>query len=128
MPGNPGGPGRPPLSLEARQFRTAAKQEIIEEFKYLWAMTEAELKEVIDPDNSEPMIRKRIAGMILSGDFRELLDRTIGKVKEEIDLNHKGSLHMQVVTMIMEAEGKEIANGDKGKAQIENQKANDKEA
>lgn len=60
--------------------------------KYLW-MTNAELQQTID-EKTVPMIEIVIASIIakaaLSGDERRLdfiLDRMVGKVKEEIDIN-----------------------------------------
>jgi hypothetical protein len=100
--GNPN--GRPRLPQELRDFRLAAKKDIIEEIKNLWSLTDKELKKITIENNDEPAIRKRLADMILNGDLKEVLDRTIGKVKEEIDVNTNISFHKRVVDFINQIE------------------------
>lgn len=131
LSGNPG--GRPSLPPEARKFQTAAKAEIIEEFKFLWSLTETELIDIIrtkdggykkqlteysdvnediEIENHIPAVRKFIARAIIkavrSGDMHHIgmiLDRVIGKVKDEIDLNSKVSLHKRIVDLMLKIEG-----------------------
>lgn len=123
--GNPA--GKKPLPLTLRDFAKAAKAEIIQEFKDLWSCTEDELKEIIgivkekdiydgdyvdkfnrnrDTSNDVPAVRKFIARAILisiqTGDMHHIdriLDRVIGKVKEEVDVNHH-SFHKQLVDFL----------------------------
>lgn len=115
--GNPKGPT--PLPLEVREFRKAARAEIIEEFKYLWSMTEQELRDIINPENDVPMIRKAIARQLLGGELEEVLNRVIGKPKEEIDLNHNGSIHGRIVALMSRIEKK---NGEEARHVDENKK------
>lgn len=147
--GNPGGPGKPPLSQELRDFRNAAKTEVIEEFKYLWSLTESELVQIVnnkkksseydDDDLSElpkiengvPAIRKFMAKAILRAvkygemyHIDQILNRVIGKVKEEVDLNHKGSFHKQVVDFIVTIQDdkteREVNSGNQKDSQKKN--------
>jgi len=124
-PGQTGNPnGRPKLTLEQREWRQASKQMLLDEFKYLWAMSESELEQISAHDNDQPMIRKMLARQMLSGSTEEVLNRVIGKPKEEIDLNNRGSIHFQLTKLI-----EEIENGDS--PQIEgayDYKGNEKEA
>lgn len=114
--GNDGGPGRPKLPQEEREFRNATKVEIIDEFKSLWSRSEDEINAImIDP--ACPAIRKFMAKAIhkamVTGDMDhidKILNRVIGKVKEEIDLTTKGSLHFQIVNLINNIE-KEVSDG-----------------
>lgn len=121
-PGWEGGPGRPKLPQEVRDFRNATKVEIIEEFKMLWAMSEEELNHIVfdggTTENKTPAVRKFMAKAILkainTGDMDhidKILNRVIGKVKEEIDLTSKGSLHFQIVNLINNIE-KEVSHGE----------------
>ncbi len=106
-PGQSGNPnGRPRLSVEQREFRNAAKAEMIDEFKYLWSLTVSDLDEIAN-DELTPVVRLFMAKALLkaaaTGDMihiDKILDRTIGKVKDEIDLNTKGSFHLQLVKFI----------------------------
>lgn len=119
-PGESGNPnGRPPLTLEQREFRNAKTKEIIEEFKFLWSLKEDELKQITEDPNT-PAIRKAIAHNIFSAasgkwgggySLQFILDRTIGRVKEEIDHNLKGNIHVQLVDIINKLEGKEDNDG-----------------
>lgn len=141
-PGQSGNPnGAKPLPPEVRQFRNAAKKDVIEEFKYLWSLPIEELKSIAgrfvyksqkeegDDDGQGggewvykpgeagevPIIRVAIAKALLkaaqTGDIHSLnqiLDRVIGKVKEELDLNHglQDSFHSKVVDMIEKLDSK----------------------
>ncbi len=140
-PGISGNPnGRPPLPKEIRDFRNAANKEIIEEFKFLWSLTESELLEIIrnkegnykdqlgdeidlkdvEIENQVPAIRKFMARAILravrSGDMysiNPIFDRVIGKVKEQIDLNANVSTHKMIVEYIKKIESEtEDENGN----------------
>ena len=124
LPGQSGNPkGKPKLTPEQREFRSAAKNEIIEEFKYLWSLPIEEIQEIAAPEEeifgNTPLIRIAIAKALLkaaqTGDMHQLnqiLDRVIGKVKEEIDHNVKGNIHVQLVDLINNLEGKEGLYGN----------------
>lgn len=69
-------------------------------------------------NKSSPVLETLIARVLLEaikrGDqvrLNFLLDRLIGKVKDEIDHNIKGSIHAQIVDIINKVEGGN--NGDK---------------
>lgn len=91
--GNPGGPGRPPTPpdiLEAKKLTQAEFARITQKFM---ALSKAEMQ-VIAKDPSTPaldlMVLSIISKGINQGDDKRLnffLDRFIGKVKEEINLN-----------------------------------------
>lgn len=138
VPGQSGNPnGQPKVPLKLREFQSMAKKEIVEEFQYLWSMTESDLLEIIrikpgnyedqpggaKPDleknieieNGVPAVRKFIARAIMkavrTGDMThidQILNRVIGKVKEEIDLNSNMSFHRRLMKAM-----NELDEGDK---------------
>lgn len=136
QPGVSGNPnGRPPLTQEVRDFKNATKAEIIAEFKYLWSLTEEQLQEVCGVTvsygedgrevetklpNDTPVIRKAIAKSFLKAikhgslfDLNIILDRVIGKVKDEdSDQNKKGNIHLMILEVIeaIEQKNKEQRN------------------
>jgi hypothetical protein len=129
QPGVSGNPkGKPPLPQEIRDFRNAAKEDVIHEFKYLWSLTDYQLEEVAGikvsigsdgreteekVENDTPALRKAFAKIILKAikqgnmfEIDKILDRVIGKVKEEHDHNLKLNIHKQIVDLIDETEEK----------------------
>src|SRR3990167_2506631 len=111
--GNP--KGKTPLPLEIREFRKASKQDIIEEFKYLWNMTEPDLTAIKD-DPTQPIIRVAIAKKLLGNDLDGVLNRVHGMPKEEIDINGSMSFHSKIVHLAQEIEsgnGKELISENK---------------
>jgi hypothetical protein len=93
-PGQSGNPnGRPQLSADERRIRKLTNDEIKEVGSLLLAGKESELAALVASDET-PILKKWMANVALiglkSGDERRmtaLLDRIVGKVKEEIDIN-----------------------------------------
>lgn len=93
-PGESGNPdGRPPVPEEIKKIRNLTKNEIKEVGSILLKGREDELVLLVkDPET--PVLRKWMANVALKalerGDMmtlNALLDRLVGRVKEEIDLN-----------------------------------------
>lgn len=146
--GNPN--GRTPLPQEVREFREAARKDVVEEIKYLWSLSISDLNQIIgkpkkfnengeeeetaeEEENKTPALRVAIAKVIVNAardgnmfNLDRILDRVIGKVKEEVDLNHglQDSFHSKVVDLIEQLDSKGGRNGHK---EIDQEKSNKNE-
>lgn len=88
QPGNPGGPGRSSNWLKPGELKTVVGK--------MMRMKRAELKDKLDDKNStmlEIIVGQIIVAAAKAGDankFEMLLNRTIGKIREEIVFDDEG--------------------------------------
>lgn len=113
--GNPG--GRPKLPEDVREARTFNKIECERVLNKFLTWPLEDLAAFVS-DKKSPVLEALVARILLEGVKRGdhvrlewVMQRLIGKVKEEIDLTTKGSLHFQVVNLINNIE-KEVSNGE----------------
>ena len=93
LPGNPGGPGRPPKHPELAGLNPLTRSDWTLKFTRFFNMTKRELEDFIKNDDKEKIADIIIAGIVLKtikdGDDKKLdfmLDRTVGKVKDIVQL------------------------------------------
>lgn len=106
--GNPGGPGRPNRKItEIRKINKYVIDELLHKYSY---MPFSELPAVVK-DKETNALEALIASVyfhgVKNGDqlrLNFLLDRLIGKVKDEVDHNVKVDLHTQIVDLISKIE------------------------
>lgn len=110
QPGNPGGPGKPRLDPYLVEVKKMNRDEVERLMADLLKGDRAKLKAIIE-DPTTPMLRLMVASLIqkaiTAGDpsiLNFLLDRTIGKVKEtlEVDmtLKHEELRHDAMLSVV----------------------------
>lgn len=93
--GNPGGPGRPSLPEDVKKARALTKAAFTSLLNEFVTKTEPDLEEIVKSDQA-PILNKIAAALMLktvaTADplrFDVLMNRMIGKVKDEADLTVK---------------------------------------
>jgi len=90
--GNPGGPGRPHSPKHIKQVAKLTREQAKQLFLELMHKSQTELEQIVK-DKSRTVLQLAVARVALdsvkSGDISKIgfmLDRTIGKVKEEVEI------------------------------------------
>ncbi len=110
-PGNRNAPGRPRMPLDLKNVQKISRDQIQRVFAKFSGMDREELQELLkDPRATmlEIMVGSVVARAAKDGDqsrFSFLLDRMVGKVKEEIE--HSGSTGSPQVIITLPSNGKE---------------------
>lgn len=90
--GNPGGPGRPPLTPEEREVRSFTRKHVAEVYNKIIDMTKTELDELL-ADPEVPLFEKAVARGVINaeasgsvgGTLESILERIIGRVPQRIE-------------------------------------------
>lgn len=108
-PGNPGGPGRPKLDPEIKGMREMPKDVFKKTITFFMEMNLAQLEEYLKDIKDKPVFDVYIAATIAEGMkkkdhtiFEWLAQRSVGKVRDEIDHNVTNNIHQDLLNYIKE--------------------------
>lgn len=107
--GNPGGPGRPKLPEELRQISPLPKDSYKKIISKIMQMSFVEFQQYIETIKERSVLEAYIATTIADGIKKKdhnkiewLAQRTVGKVKDEVEMEVTNNVHEQILKYIKE--------------------------
>ena len=117
--GNPGGPGRPPLTEDLKSLKLATKDKLYRSFAKFGSLDKEQLQEIVPEKLTllELGILKSFKNFVSTGDYNVIkypLDQIIGRARESLDLNTGGNVQLVISqSFVPDLDNTNTTNADK---------------